>query len=217
MPRAQAGVDVEATEDEAARRTQILEAANQCFSQLGIARTSLQDVARVANVSRGTVYRYFEDRGALIEAAIEFGAQGYYRDAAAMMAKVDTLAEQIGAMAEVVARLQVEHRTRNRLMSDDAELMRQVVNGSESALARTCQFLRPYVEAAQSRGEVRRDVDALAASEWLARIVLSLTTMQQSTCFDVSKPKSVRRFVGEFRHGRAGRVAKSVACCTVEH
>ena len=41
----------------------------------GIQRTSVQDVARMANVSRGTVYRYFEDRNVLIDAAIEFGAQ----------------------------------------------------------------------------------------------------------------------------------------------
>ena len=33
----------------------ILAAAMQCFLQLGIAKTSLQDVARAADMSRGTV------------------------------------------------------------------------------------------------------------------------------------------------------------------
>ncbi|WP_156675642.1 MULTISPECIES: TetR/AcrR family transcriptional regulator, partial [unclassified Mycobacterium] len=36
------------------RRDQILDAANECFAQLGIQRTSVQDVARMAKVSRGT-------------------------------------------------------------------------------------------------------------------------------------------------------------------
>ena len=36
-------------QDEFDRRDQILEAANQCFTQLGIQRTSVQDVARMAN------------------------------------------------------------------------------------------------------------------------------------------------------------------------
>lgn len=80
-------------QDEFDRRNHILEAANQCFSQLGIQRTSVQDVARMANVSRGTVYRYFEDRGVLVEAAIEFGAQKFYKEVAAAMAKKSTLAE----------------------------------------------------------------------------------------------------------------------------
>ncbi|WP_156763410.1 TetR/AcrR family transcriptional regulator, partial [Mycobacterium scrofulaceum] len=65
-----AGADVD-------RRDQILDAANECFAQLGIQRTSVQDVARMAKVSRGTVYRYFEDRNVLIDAAIEFGAQRF--------------------------------------------------------------------------------------------------------------------------------------------
>ncbi|WP_156746536.1 TetR/AcrR family transcriptional regulator, partial [Mycobacterium sp. E1715] len=64
------------------RRDQILDAANECFAQLGIQRTSVQDVARMAKVSRGTVYRYFEDRNVLIHAAIEFGAQRFYREVA---------------------------------------------------------------------------------------------------------------------------------------
>ncbi|WP_141681169.1 TetR/AcrR family transcriptional regulator, partial [Mycobacterium malmoense] len=66
-----------ASDGEFDRRDQILEAANECFTQLGIQRTSVQDVARTANVSRGTIYRYFVDRDVLIEAAIEHGAQGF--------------------------------------------------------------------------------------------------------------------------------------------
>ena len=81
-------------QDEFDARDQILEAANECFTQLGIQRTSVQDVARMANVSRGTVYRYFEDRNVLIDAAIEFGAQRFYQQVAAAMAKKSTLAEQ---------------------------------------------------------------------------------------------------------------------------
>ena len=98
MATHRATADVE-TQDEYDRQDQILEAANQCFTQLGIHRTSVQDVARMANVSRGTVYRYFEDRNVLIDAAIEFGAQKFYQQVAAAMAKKTTLAEKLGAMA----------------------------------------------------------------------------------------------------------------------
>ena len=114
--------------DEFDRREQILDAANECFTQLGIQRTSVQDVARMAKVSRGTVYRYFVDRDVLIEAAIEHGAQRFYRAVAAAMAGKPTLAEQLGAMAETHANILLDHRTRNRLMADDAELMRHMIS-----------------------------------------------------------------------------------------
>src|ERR1700745_392881 len=113
-----------AVADEFDRRDQILDAANECFTQLGIQRTSVQDVARMAKVSRGTIYRYFVDRDVLIAAAIEHGAQRFYREVAAAMENKTTLAEKLGAMAETHAKILLEHRTRNRLMADDSELMR---------------------------------------------------------------------------------------------
>lgn len=180
------------------RRDQILEAANECFTQLGIQRTSVQDVARKANVSRGTVYRYFEDRNVLIDAAIEFGAQRFYREVASAMAKKNTLAEQVGAMAETHARILLNHRTRNRLMADDAELMRHMISDGDTAVRRSTQFLEPYVRAARERGEVGTGVDVSAASEWLARIIWSFSTVNEAQTFDMSKPDTVRRYVETF-------------------
>ena len=185
-------------QDEHARRDQILEAANLCFSQLGIQRTSVQDVARMANVSRGTVYRYFEDRSILIDAAIEFGAQKFYKDVASAMAKKTTLAEKIGAMAETHAKILIDHRTRNRLMADDAELMRHIISDGDSAVRRTTAFLVPYVREAQDRGEVGPGVDVTAASEWLARIIYSMSTVNEAQTFDMNKPATVRRYVEKF-------------------
>ncbi|CAA0079403.1 HTH-type transcriptional regulator TtgR [Mycolicibacterium vanbaalenii] len=184
--------------DEFDRRDQILEAANQCFTQLGIHRTSVQDVARMANVSRGTVYRYFEDRNVLIDAAIEFGAQKFYRLVADAMAEKTTLAEKLGAMAETHAAILLDHRTRNRLMADDSELMRHMIADGDTAVRRSTQFLMPYVKDAQERGEVGGSVDVTAASEWLARIIYSFSTVNEAQTFDMSKPDTVRRYVETF-------------------
>lgn len=184
--------------DEFDRRDQILDAANECFTQLGIQRTSVQDVARMAKVSRGTIYRYFVDRDVLIEAAIEHGAQRFYREVAAAMENKTTLAEKLGAMAETNAKILLEHRTRNRLMADDAELMRHMVSDGDSAVRRTTTFLEPYVRDAQKRGEVGAGVNVTAASEWLARIIYSFSTVNQGLSFDMTKPKTVRDYVEKF-------------------
>lgn len=187
----------DADEDDS-RSVQILDAAMECFVHLGIARTSVQDVARMAGVSRGTVYRYFEDRNVLIEAAIEHGAQRFYRQAAEAMDKKATLADQAGAMAEVVVRMLIEQHTRNRLMSNDEELMRHMVAGSDATVRRTTDFLKPYVKAAKARGEVAANLDVATASEWLARMVNSLSTVQNSPNFDMSNPKAAGKFVARY-------------------
>lgn len=51
-------------------RTRILDAAITAMSRSGLARLSLEDVAREAAVSRQTLYRYFGSRDALISATV---------------------------------------------------------------------------------------------------------------------------------------------------
>ncbi|MEK8048268.1 TetR family transcriptional regulator [Ideonella margarita] len=51
-------------------RQQILDAAEQVFATRGVARTSLQDIAGAAGVTRGAVYWHFQDKADLFEAML---------------------------------------------------------------------------------------------------------------------------------------------------
>lgn len=55
----------------AATRTQILEAALDCFYELGYARTTTEQVAQKAGVSRGAMLHHFPSRFELIHGAID--------------------------------------------------------------------------------------------------------------------------------------------------
>ena len=48
----------------------LLEATLVCLARHGIAKTTLDDVAREAGVSRATLYRYFPGKQALLSAAV---------------------------------------------------------------------------------------------------------------------------------------------------
>src|SRR3546814_9749490 len=41
-------------------RDRLIDAAETCFTRFGVAKTTLEDIATEAGVSRATVYRYFE-------------------------------------------------------------------------------------------------------------------------------------------------------------
>lgn len=186
--------------DRDATRTKILEAALECFGQLGIAKTNLQDVARAAGISRGTVYRYFPERRALIDAAIEHRAESYYAMAATRMAAQKTLAGQLGALGEVFAE-SVTGIQDHRLGPDDMALMRLSGEDRAGALLRMARFLVPYLQTAKTRGEVRGNVDVHEASEWIARVLMSITTTPTSDAFDVHDPKTVSRFMRRYAVG----------------
>jgi AcrR family transcriptional regulator len=205
MSPTQAKAGARSTSNEEATRARILDAALRCFAQIGIAKTSLQDVARVAEMSRGTVYRHFEDRKALIDAAVARGSQQYWADATSALGRKASLAEQAGALAEVVARTQAVQHTRDRLVNGDTGLMRMLLEDARETLAHTMAFLRPYVEEARERGEIRTDVEVDEASEWLARMIMSIISAPASPSFDVNRPRTVGRFVA--RHAVAGLMA----------
>jgi len=64
-----AGIDSAANED-SAKRQQILEGARQVFLTDGFDGASMNDVAREAGVSKGTLYVYFDSKVALFEALV---------------------------------------------------------------------------------------------------------------------------------------------------
>lgn len=51
------------------RRQEILDAALACFARNGFHGTTIQDIAREAGVSHGSIYRYFPNKEEMIEAA----------------------------------------------------------------------------------------------------------------------------------------------------
>jgi AcrR family transcriptional regulator len=58
-------------ERDAARRRAILDAALACFLQFGYAKTSLDDIAKRANISRPLIYRKYKNKEAVFAAVYD--------------------------------------------------------------------------------------------------------------------------------------------------
>ena len=71
-------------------REQILEAARRCYGEQGMAKTTVEDVARAAKVSRTTVYRYFRNRDEVLTGVVMADA----------MALLDALDQQLGHITD---------------------------------------------------------------------------------------------------------------------
>ncbi|MEV6862410.1 TetR/AcrR family transcriptional regulator [Streptosporangium subroseum] len=69
------------------KRERLVAAASRVLHEQGVEKTTLADIARVADVPVGNVYYYFKTKDQLVEAAIEGYAQGLQ----AMIASLDQL------------------------------------------------------------------------------------------------------------------------------
>jgi AcrR family transcriptional regulator len=167
-------------------RRAIVESASRCIRRRGLEKLTIVDVAQEAGVARGTVYSYFKDKAAIVEAVAENGSQQFYREMLRAMEGETTLEGQMAAAAVFVVRAtaNLDLGERSVLLSENARPL----------LTECVEFLSPYIAAARVTGEVRRELDVQAAAEWFARILFSFVSTRHST-LDLDDSEVVHRFV----------------------
>jgi len=173
----------------------ILDAAARCVRRYGLRRTTMEEVARVAGVSRGTVHRYFRDKDTLLREVLSRADSEVVREITAAMDAQPTLLEQIVALA--LRTRAYEEEALLELRDTEPEVVAvMLTSGAGPMLGRWVDVLVPYLEAAVARGEVRADLDVRRASEWTMRIILSLQTTPSVT-FDRTAPGDLRAFLAD--------------------
>jgi AcrR family transcriptional regulator len=184
-------------------REVILDAAEVAVRRFGLRRTSMNDVAQTARLSRGSVYRYFPDRDALIQALLERMAQRFVAESESSVRRRRTLAGQV-AEAAVFIRTHLDDAVLT--FPEDAAFGALLATQIEGLLVQFNAFWQPYLAAAEARGEIRAGIDHRRAADWIVRVMVSFVLMP-STVIDLDDPKAVRAFVQEFIVDGLGPVA----------
>src|SRR4051812_1183925 len=160
-------------------RDRLIDAAEECLGAKGIRATTVSEVAEVAGVSRGWLYRHFPDKTSLLGAAIVRLNNAYWSGAHALLEQVEGLDEQIAAG--------IRH---GRTAYDDpgALLMKLRLEepdefaacagaGVQGLVPDLADFWSRYLVAARDSGQIHPDAAIAEASEWVARAVISLATV----------------------------------------
>jgi AcrR family transcriptional regulator len=181
-------------------RERLIDAAEACLRAKGIRSTTVSEIAEVAGVSRGWLYRHFPDKVTLLGAALVRLNDAYWSESHAMLEQVDGLDERIAAgishgrtayddPGTLLMKLRVE---------EPEEFAACAGAGVHGLVPDLAEFWKPYLVAARDAGEVHPDVRVDEAAEWVARAILSLTTVP-GLHFDASDPAAVlahvRRYV----------------------
>jgi AcrR family transcriptional regulator len=188
-------------------RELIVESAFDCFRRQGLTKTTVVDIARAADISRSTVYEYFRDKAEIVEACAEGASQKFYREMSKAMRKAESLEDQLVLAAVFVTRARRVIEPEDYFDEDEVSLL---LTKNAAVLLRECgEFLAPYLTAAKLTGEVRKDLDVMAAGEWFARMLFSLFSTPSST-LDMDDEAVVADFVRShvvrgFTNVRTGR------------
>jgi AcrR family transcriptional regulator len=186
----------ERVDNEQDARERLLNAAEICFERYGLRRTTIDDVAREAKVSRSTVYRYFDGRGDLIVAA-------HLRENEAVNAKVKSLMNRPGSFAEryLEATMRSIYAVRSgkylplMLSPEGALLASKSITASNAFYESARATMEPFFERAKADGEVRADLELDDLIEWNVRVIFSFAMFDGPIKRDRA---GLRRLVGDF-------------------
>lgn len=171
-------------------RERIFEATYACIARYGIGKTSVEDAARQAKVSRATVYRYFPGgKDELIRETIAWEVARFFRRLADALAGIDDLPGLLEEALVFAHRAVEEHAVLQRVLATEPErLLPELTVEANRVLGLIKAFLRPYLEQ-----EVGPGVEVDAAAEHVARMFLSHLAAQGS--WDLTDRAQVRTLV----------------------
>jgi AcrR family transcriptional regulator len=172
-------------------RQRIIEAAYACVARWGLAKTTVEDAAREAKVSRATVYRAFPGgREELINAVVSWATQEFFVRLYEHVQDAGSLEQVMERGIMFAHRAILEHDVLQRVMqTEPGKLLPALTVESIRIRQGIAAFLVPYLA---QRG-VAPGVDLDEAADFLARMVVSY--MSAPGRWDLDDPDQVTRLV----------------------
>ncbi|WP_439496372.1 TetR/AcrR family transcriptional regulator [Bosea sp. (in: a-proteobacteria)] len=152
------------------KRRQILDGAHEIFIARGFDAASMSDIAAAANVSKGTLYVYFEDKEHLFVALIEREREAQKRGAFEALDEDPDLAHALTNFGERLIRLLVSEfaMSAHRIVIGVAERMPDLGREFyENGPMQGAQRIAGYLDRKVAAGQLAIDDTALAAMQFL--------------------------------------------------
>lgn len=165
-----------------------------CVARFGLAKTTLEDVARTAGCSRATLYRVFPGgKDALLRAVVDTEVSRLFSDLAVAMGEAEGLEEVLVAGMCGAARRISEHEALGFLLAHEPEVVlpHLAFHHHDRLMEVVGSYAAPFL------GRWLEHDAAERVAEWATRIVLSYLGCPAEDV-DLTDPDDVRRLVRSF-------------------
>lgn len=175
--------------------TRVLDAAYELFGRVGIQRTSMEDVARRAGVSRQTVYRHVANRDALVEQVLQREFQRHVRHYLDAIAAAGTPADRVidGYLTTLQA-IRGNPLLRELLPVELDTLVRSMAGRAEHVLGMARLFIAQLLYIERASGGIAQHVDVELVADVMVRLAVSYILLP-SDVVDLDDPAATREML----------------------
>ncbi|MFD2077797.1 DNA-binding transcriptional regulator, AcrR family [Actinopolymorpha cephalotaxi] len=156
------------------RTERVLAAAAELFVRFGVAKTTVDEIARAAGISKGAIYLEFQSKDSLVEALVKHELRAYLRAAAARV-EAD---EQGGRLSRIYHHCTAELLDRpflRALYTRDVEVLgTRLRRDPPSPSGPRLALSEAFVERLRSAGLVRAEVDPAVLGHLMGVVSLGL-------------------------------------------
>jgi len=171
----------------------VIDATLRCVARWGVAKTTLDDIAREASCSRATIYRAFPGgKDSVLFATGEREIRRFLDDLAGQLEPLDTVEDLVATTLVAAARAIRTHEALGYLLEHEpgVVLRHAAFDGLDPLLTLAREFGAPELERFLSPEA------AQATAEWTARVVLAHVLECQR--FDLTNPDDAHRLVSTY-------------------
>lgn len=183
-------------------RQRVLAGTYECISRTGIARTTVDDVARASGLSRATIYRMFPGgRDELLRETVGWEMARFFASLGAELGEAPDFETFLERALPFAREAVVAHAVLQKVLETEPERLLPLITVEQHRVIEyiTAYFL-PLLLKDQDSGLIRPGVDLVRCAEYVARMSLSLIASPGR--HDLDDPDAVRRLVrGELLGG----------------
>jgi AcrR family transcriptional regulator len=181
-------------DDRSSTRVRAVDAMLDCLARQGLAKTTVDDIARQAGLSRATLYRLFPGgKDAIVAAVVETEVARLFSSLAVVMGEAADLEDVLVAGMVEAARRLGDHRALAYLLEFEPGVIlpKLTFADMDRVLLAAGDFAAPFFARWLAPDEASR------AAEWAVRIVLAYLG-DPSPGTDLADPHDTRRLVRMF-------------------
>lgn len=179
------------------RRSMILSAATQSFAQFGYKATTMELVAKIANVGKGTIYTFFSTKEELFDEILRKALQEMKEVCERAICQEDTFYHNLIRVLDSLLEFRGDHELFVKLAQEVRDIGTvQALEGIKRLENLVLDYMRQEIEKAMGKGEIK-PCDSRVISFMILKFYIALT-MEWSQSHEPLNKEQIKKYMQLF-------------------